>query len=66
VPLIRDYHGIKGDIKQKHDWNIPVGKYLLTNIDPKLTKASIRARVARNVKGWNLPPCMSKDERIKF
>ena len=26
----------------------------------------MRARVARNVKGWNLPPLMSKDERIKF
>jgi creatine kinase len=26
----------------------------------------MRARVARNVKGWNLPPSMSKDERLKF
>lgn len=26
----------------------------------------MRARVARNVKGWNLPPSMSKDERIRF
>jgi creatine kinase len=26
----------------------------------------MRARVARNVKGWNLPPSMNKEERIKF
>lgn len=26
----------------------------------------MRARVARNVKGWNLPPLMSKEERINF
>jgi len=38
----------------------------LTKIDPKLEKVSMRARVARNVKGWNLPPLMSKEERINF
>lgn len=26
----------------------------------------MRARVARNVVGWNLPPKMNKEERIKF
>lgn len=26
----------------------------------------MRARVARNVKGWNLPPKMSKEERLRF
>jgi len=26
----------------------------------------MRARVARNVKGWNLPPSMDKEERLKF
>ena len=65
-PLIREYHGIEGDTKQRHDWNIPVGKYLLTSINPSLKSVSMRARVARNVKGWNLPPLMSKDERIRF
>ena len=65
-PLTREYHGISGDTKQTHDWNIPVGEYLLTKIDPKLEKVSMRARVARNVKGWNLPPSMDKNERLKF
>ena len=65
-PLTREYHGISGDTKQTHDWNIPVGEYLLTKIDPKLEKVSMRARVARNVKGWNLPPSMDKTERLKF
>jgi creatine kinase len=26
----------------------------------------MRARVARNVKGWNLPSSMDKEERIRF
>jgi len=52
---------IEGNTKQEHDWNIPVGKYLLTNINPNLTEVSMRARVARNVVGWNLPPKMNKD-----
>lgn len=65
-PLIREYHKIEGETKQVHDWNIPVGEYVLTKIDPRLEKVSMRARVARNVKGWNLPPSMSKDERIRF
>ena len=65
-PLIRAYHKIEGDTKQEHDWNIPVGKYLLQECNPKLEKVSMRARVARNVKGWNLPPSMNKDERLKF
>jgi creatine kinase len=65
-PLIRDYHKIEGETKQKHDWNIPIDEYVLTKLDPKLTKVSMRARVARNVKGWNLPTSMSKEERLKF
>jgi creatine kinase len=31
-----------------------------------LKDVSMRARVARNVEGWNLPPKMSKEERINF
>jgi arginine kinase len=65
-PLIREYHKIDGQTKQTHDWNIPVGEYVLTKIDPRLEKVSMRARVARNVKGWNLPPSMDKVERIKI
>ena len=65
-PLIRSYHGIEGNTKQEHNWDIPVGKYLLTLIDPNLKEVSMRARVARNVAGWNLPPKMDKEERLKF
>ena len=64
--MIREYHGIEGNTKQEHDWKIPVGEYVLTKIDPKLEKVSMRARVARNVKGWNLPPSMDKAERLRF
>jgi creatine kinase len=38
----------------------------LTKINPSLEKVSMRARVARNVKGWNLPPSMDKEERLRF
>jgi creatine kinase len=65
-PLIKEYHKIEGNTKQEHDWNIPVGTYLLTKIDPKLQQVSMRARVARNVAGWNLPPKMDKAERLRF
>lgn len=65
-PIIREYHKIVGDTKQEHDWDIPVGEYLLTKIDPKLDNVSMRARVARNVDGWNLPSSMSRNERIQF
>lgn len=59
-PLIRDYHGIQGNTKQEHNWDIPMNEYLLTKINSNLKNVSMRARVARNVKGWNLPPKMSK------
>ena len=65
-PLIREYHGIDGDTKQEHDWDIPVGEYLLTKIDSSLTEVSMRARVARNVSGWNLPSSMTCNERTRF
>lgn len=64
--LINDYHNIPAGTKQEHCWDIPVGEYLLTKIDPRLEKVSMRARVARNVAGWNLPPSMTKEERLKF
>lgn len=65
-PVIREYHNITGDTNQKHDWNIPVGEYVLNRIHPNLEKISMRARVARNVNGWNLPSSMDKDERLEF
>ncbi len=65
-PILREYHGVVGDTKQTHDWNIPVDEYLLKNIDPSLDGVSMRARVARNVIGWNLPSSMDKEERLSF
>ena len=65
-PIIREYHNIAGDVAQAHDWNIPVGVYDLRLVDPSLSDVSMRARVARNVSGWNLPSSMDKSERVKF
>lgn len=66
VPIIREYHKIEGDTRQEHDWDIPVDTYLLTEIHPGLEQVSMRARVARNVKAWNLPSSMSRTERVRF
>lgn len=65
-PLIREYHGIQGGTVQEHNWDIPLDLYRLDVIHPSLNNVSMRARVARNVKGWNLPPKMDKDERLRF
>lgn len=65
-PIIREYHNIAGDTTQAHDWNIPVGVYDLRLVDPSLSDVSMRARVARNVSGWNLPSSMDESERVKF
>ncbi|MCA9366922.1 hypothetical protein KC887_01495 [Candidatus Kaiserbacteria bacterium] len=65
-PIIREYHKIEGEVTQRHDWNIPVGVYELTDIDPSLRDVSMRARVARNVAGWNLPSSMDQEERVAF
>ena len=64
--MIRAYHKIEGDTKQEHDWNIPTGKYMLQKLNPALDSVSMRARVARNVKGWNLPPSMTKEEKVRI
>lgn len=65
-PIIREYHGISGDTRQEHDWDIPVGTYELVRIHPSLERVSMRARVARNVNGWNLPSSMNQEERVRF
>jgi len=64
--IVREYHGISGDTRQEHDWDIPVGEYTLTRISPEFGRMSMRARVARNVAGWNLPSAMNREERLRF
>jgi len=65
-PIIREYHNISGDVKQMHDWKIPVGTYIMSNIHKSLGDLSMRARVARNVTDWNLPSSMTLEERLRF
>jgi creatine kinase len=65
-PLIRDYHAIDGSARQSHNWQTPLGKFVLTEIDPNFEAVSMRARVARTVRRWKLPPSMSKTDRVKF
>ncbi len=66
TPIIRDYHKIEGEVSQEHNWDIPVGEYLLDTIDSSLANVSMRARVARNVAGWNMPSAMDLEERLRF
>lgn len=63
--VIRDYHGDESGCK-KHEtnWDTADADYDVTKLG--LDELSMRVRVGRNLKGFNLPGKMSKDERIKF
>lgn len=67
-PLIRDYH--KADKKAKHvtDWDASkVGDNGVLDVTKLgLDELSMRVRVGRNLKKFNLPGAMDKQERIEF
>jgi len=67
-PVIRDYHGGSADAKHETDWDISAvgdgGVLDVTKLG--LGELSMRVRVGRNLKAFNLPGMMDKDERIKF
>jgi len=63
--MIRDYHGIKGELKQISDWD--TGDILdLAAIDPSLADTSMRVRVGRNLSAFPLPGAMTREDRIAF
>jgi arginine kinase len=65
-PMIRDFHGIPGNVKiaQKHDWDTGKLSCNLGEIDPRLEAVSMRVRVARNISTFPLPGAMTRDERV--
>lgn len=67
-PLIRDYHGAKKKDKHVTDWDISgIGKNGVLDVSELgLDEVSMRIRVGRNLKQFNLPGNMDKDERVKF
>lgn len=65
-PMIRDFHAIKGEIRQQHDWDTTAKICDLGAIDPRLKDVSMRVRVARNVANFPLPGAMSRNERVEF
>jgi creatine kinase len=64
--VIRDYHGdATGSKTHVTDWTVdPDASYDVTKLGQE--ELSMRVRVGRNLKGFNLPGKMSKSERIQF
>mmetsp|Transcript_63001 Transcript_63001/g.74522 ORF Transcript_63001/g.74522 Transcript_63001/m.74522 type:complete len:388 (-) Transcript_63001:258-1421(-) len=64
--VIRDYHGdATGSKTHVTDWTVdPDTSYDVTKLGQE--ELSMRVRVGRNLKGFNLPGKMSKSERIQF
>jgi len=67
--VIRDYHGISGDLKHVNNWDIsgvadlPAGGKLdLSELG--LGERSMRVRVGRNLKDFPLPGNMTQDDRV--
>lgn len=63
--MIRDYHGIKGEIHQDSDWQISDDLDLI-RIDPALSDVSMRVRAGRNLADFPLPGAMTRQNRIDF
>jgi hypothetical protein len=67
-PLIRDYHKASKDAKHITDWDASaVGENGVLDVTKLgLSELSMRVRVGRNLKRFNLPGAMDKVERIAF
>ncbi len=65
-PMIRDFHGIPGDVEiaQRHDWDTGNSSCDLGKIDARLEAVSMRVRVARNLGSFPLPGAMTRDQRV--
>jgi len=60
--VIRDYHGLEGNICQRSDWY--TGELDLATIEPSLSEVSMRVRVGRNLASFPLPGAMSQGDRV--
>jgi protein-arginine kinase len=67
-PLIRDYHRASCTDKHITDWDASaVGNNGVLDVSELgLSELSMRVRVGRNLKRFNLPGAMTKTERIEF
>ena len=67
-PLIRQYHGATAGAIHVTDWDVSaVGEGGVLNVaELGLGELSMRVRVGRNLKQYNLPGMMDKAERIAF
>ena len=71
MQVIRDYHGITGDLKHINCWDLSKveglpegGKLDLTALG--LGDTSMRVRVGRNLKDFPLPGNMTQDDRVNL
>ena len=67
-PVIREYHSASKDSVHVTDWDISdVGDNgVLDTVKLGLPELSMRVRVARNLKSFNLPGSMDRAERIRY
>lgn len=67
-PVIRAYHNAADDAVHVTDWDASdVGKGGVLDVtDLGLDELSMRVRVGRNLKKFNLPGSMTKEERVEF
>jgi len=67
-PVIREYHHADKDAVHETDWDASdVGEGGVLDVSALgLDELSMRVRVGRNLKEFNLPGSMSKEERIRF
>jgi len=69
--VIRDYHGISGDLKHVNNWDISCVKGLpqggkLDLSDIGLRQTSMRVRVGRNLSDFPLPGNMTQADRVNL
>eukprot|EP01068_Selenidium_serpulae_P003726 Selendium_serpulae@DN3262_c0_g1_i1.p1 len=63
--VVRDYHGDESGKKvHKTDWTVPASSLDLSTV--LKNPLSMRVRVGRNLKGFNLPGASDRAERIRF
>ena len=66
--MIRDYHRASASAKHVTDWDTSnIGEHGILDVSKLgLSELSMRVRVGRNLKNFNLPGAMDKNERIAF
>lgn len=63
--MIRDYHGIQGELHQRSNWDCG-GLFDLSQVDASLADSSMRVRVGRNLGDFPLTGAMNREDQMVF